>query len=126
MKKLNRERRPVICYFVCTEKSADGKESFRVFKSNHPKLWKSVSMHTTYRAAVEEAKRLRVLEKERRLEERRAKEARRVRDRSENEVMLARLRKVGVIRKRVPKLTAKDLRYLEWHEERRRLFEDVA
>ncbi|MDW9478750.1 hypothetical protein GOB57_08535 [Sinorhizobium meliloti] len=126
MVRLNTERRPVPCYYVCCVRNDRGQAAYRVFKSSHPKVWERVSMHTVYREAVEGAKRLRRLEKTRIGEERRDKDSARAAARAENELLLARLRRAGVVRKRVPKLTAKDLRYLEWLESRRELIEDAA
>lgn len=126
MVRLNKERRPVPCYYVCCARDARAKTIYKVFKSTHPKVWQQVSMHTAYGEAVESAKRLRGLEKERIAGERRARDVARSSEKAEAELMLARLRRAGVVRKKVPKLTAKDLRYLEWLESRRELIEDAA
>jgi hypothetical protein len=126
MVKLNKDRRPAVCYFVCSVRNASGAAVYRIFKSTHPLLWECISIQTPYKAAVEEAKRLRGLEKNRLTAARTEKRAEREAIRAENEVMLARLRRAHVVSKKVPKLTAKDIRYLEWLESRRELIEDVA
>jgi hypothetical protein len=126
MVRLNKERRPVPCYYVCSAKSARSKIVYKVFKSTPPKVWDQVSMHTAYNLAVESAKRLRGLEKARIANERKDRELARAAEKAYADIMLARLRRAGVVRKKVPKLTAKDLRYLEWLESRRELIEDAA
>lgn len=126
MVRLNKERRPVPCYNVCSAMNERGRASYRVFKSTHPKVWEQLSMHTVYKEAVEAAKRHRVLEKTRLAEEKRVRDADRAEAKAENDALLARLRRAGVVRKKVPKLTAKDLRYLEWLEAKRELIKDAA
>lgn len=126
MVRLNKERRPVPCYYVCCARSERGRASYRVFKSTHPKVWEQVSMHTVYKEAVEAAKHHRSLEKTRLAEEKRVRDADRAAAKAENDALLTRLRRAGVVRKMVPKLTAKDLRYLEWLEAKRELIKDAA
>jgi hypothetical protein len=126
MVRLNEARRPATCYYVCGARNAKGRATHRVFKSTHPKVWERLSIHTVYKAAVEDAKRLRGLEKERIAVEMEARKAERAAAKSEKDAILARLRMAGVVRKKVPKLTAKDLRYLEWLEARRELIKDAA
>lgn len=126
MVRLNKERRPVPCYYVCCVRNERRRASYRVFKSTHPKVWEQVSMHTVYKEAVEAAKHQRGLEKTRLEEEKRTREVGRATAKAEDDALLARLRRAGVVRKKVPKLTAKDLRYLEWLEARRELIKDAA
>lgn len=126
MVRLNEARRPAICYYVCVARNTKGRATYRVFKSTHPKVWERVSMHTAYKAAVEDGKRLRGLEKERIVAATDARKAERAAAKAEKDAILARLRMAGVVRKKVPKLTAKDLRYLEWLEARRELIKDAA
>lgn len=126
MVRLNKERRPVPCYYVCCARNERGRAAYRVFKSTHPKVWEQVSMHTVYRDAVDAAKQHRGLEKTRMAEEKRVRDAKRAEAKAENDAILARLRRAGVVRKKVPKLTAKDLRYLAWLEAKRELIKDAA
>ncbi len=126
MKSLNRRRKPVLCYFVCSSQKSSKFKKFRCFKSTHPKQWISVSTHTAYREAVEAAKRLREAERSRQDNLKAARKEKRHSDRLEKEAMLGRLRRVGVITKKVPKLTEKDRRYLEWIETRDAESEDAA
>lgn len=126
MKTLNERRRPVISYHVCNARTRKGTATYRVFKSTHPKVWECVSTHTSYRSAMDAAKLLRAAERNRLVEVRKQKADERAEKKREKDAMLARLRRVGVNTKTVPKLTAKDLRYLEWLESRNALFEDAA
>ncbi|MBY3433149.1 hypothetical protein HFN89_03000 [Rhizobium laguerreae] len=126
MVRLNEARRPAVCYYVCVARNAQGRATYRIFKTTHPKVWERASMHTVYKTAVEDAKRLRGLEKDRIGIETAARKAGRIAARTEKEATLARLRMAGVVRKKVPKLTAKDIRYLEWLEARRELIKDAA
>jgi hypothetical protein len=83
-------------------------------------------MHTVYKEAVASAKRHRGIEKAKFADEKNLRGAARATANAEKEDMLARLRRAGVVRKKVPKLTPKDLRYLEWLESRRDLIKDAA
>lgn len=126
MVRLNKERRPAPCYYVC---SASGKKNlavYRVFKSSHPKLWIQASMHTSFALAVAAARVLRNLQAQATKEQREAKRTERAARKAEDELILTRLRNAGVVRKKVPKLTAKDIRYLEWLENRKRLIKEAA
>jgi len=125
MIRLNRERRPAVLYHVCT--AAKGKAIvYRVFKSQTPKHWQTASSHTAYRDALSAARTLREAERARRAEARAAETADRARRKAEEGIMLERLRLAGVKAKRLPRLTEKDIRYLEWLEGRRRIMEEAA
>nr|WP_250808025.1 hypothetical protein [Neorhizobium tomejilense] len=126
MMELNSRRKPITCYHVCSAAGSKGKLTFKVFKSGHPKVWDRVSTHTAYKGAMEAARTLRREYKEKTAAARAIIVSDRAARRAENNAMLARLRKVGVTSKRVPKLTDKDLRYLAWIEAKRELFKDAA
>ena len=126
MKSLNERRRPVLCYYVCMARTPKGTATYRVFKSTHPKVWELVATHLAYRAAMDAAKVLRAAESGRLVSERRARAEERASRKAEKEAMLVRLRRAGVVTKTVPKLTAKDLRYLEWLEARPQIIKDAA
>lgn len=83
-------------------------------------------MHTVYRDAVDAAKRHRTIEMARLVDEKRIRDADRADIKAKNDALLARLRRAGVVRKKVPKLTAKDMRYLEWLEAKLELNKDAA
>lgn len=112
MKALNEQRRPVVSYILCHRLTKKGADTFRVFKSVQSDGWEKVSLHVSWKAAVE-AKATAALEFAGRREE-------------DDRIMLSRLRKAGVVARTVPKLTDKDRRYLDWMDARAELFEDAA
>jgi hypothetical protein len=131
MKELNARRKPVRLYHVCSIVVSGRKPTFRVFKSDHPKtvppkVWERISVHTEYRAAIGAVRLLRSEATERAARERQERRTRKEAAKAQDAAMMSRLRKVGVKSKRLPKLTEKDLRYLEWIEAKRQLFEDAA
>jgi hypothetical protein len=112
MKRINRERRPLECHHLCRDDGQGRKPLFRIFKELPGAGWKHVSTHATRTDAAEAKKRA----------EQRTKDL----ARSAEAALLRKLERVGVVRKKVPKLTAKDLRYLEWMDSRAELFKDAA
>ena len=112
MKRLNRERRPIVLYHACTSRAGRGLPACRVFRELPGGDWTLMSTHASLalaRAACRVAKE----------DARKAAVAR-------DEATLKKLRRVGVDRKKVPRLTAKDIRYLEWMESRAELIQDAA
>jgi hypothetical protein len=118
MKDLNSRRRPAIVYHVA-EKETTKKVAVRIFKKDLRKGWKTRSIQTSYAEAKEAARILReVLNSERLIKRAKVLEDRSIK-RQQNEVIMKRLAQVGVKGKRPPKLTDKDLRYLEWYESKK-------
>ena len=101
MKRLNKERRPVVIYYVFLERTNN-----RIKVSKTPSDNNSIiSKHLAYKEAVTRAK----------FE----------RKKHEN-IFLQRLEKVGVITNKIPKLTSKDLEYLKWFEKKNEIIQEAA
>lgn len=97
MKRLNRDRKPIKTYFVCTKLRKDTKTAVRVFMDPKDE-WKKESRHAQFIDAAAAARALR---------------------KTIDEKIMRQLCAVGIVRTRLPKLTRKDLMYLEWHERKR-------
>lgn len=103
MIRLNKERRPVEVYSVCSTESKNGRKVFRICKG-HPKQELDVlSIHSEYVLAREEIKKL-------------TKERDEL-EKAKREYCLAVMRRVGIESKRIPKWTPSDLKYIAWLEQ---------
>ena len=100
MIRLNKERKPVEIYSVCSTKSKKGREVFKLIKGQPEKEIHVISIHAEYKPAREEIKRL--------TEERNAVEE------AEKAHARAIMKRVGIHSKRIPKWTARDLEYIAW------------
>ena len=100
MIRLNKERKPVEIYSVCSSVSKKGREVFKLIKGQAAKEVNVVSIHSEYKPAREEIKRL--TEKRNSLEE------------AEKAAAHAIMKRVGINSKRIPKWTATDLQYIAW------------
>lgn len=100
MIRLNKERKPVEIYSVCSSVSKKGREVYKLMKGQAAKEINVVSIHSEYKAARAEMHRL--TEARNALEEAAKKEAHAI------------MKRVGINSKRIPKWTAKDLQYISW------------
>lgn len=111
MMRLNRERRPIPFYHLCSKPRPKGDFSYRVMKTVTGG-WTSMETHIDFAAAKE---RLRELSEERehlkavKLEEARAIMAR-----------------TGMLSRRIPRFTAADQRYVAWLKETGRFDKQAA
>ncbi|MNU43640.1 hypothetical protein D3C71_324300 [compost metagenome] len=111
MMRLNRERRPIAFYHVCSKPRPNGEFSYRVTKTV-AEGWASMETHVDYAAAK---KRLKELSEERqRLCEERLAEARYIMSRT------------GIVSRKIPKFTERDRRYVEWLKETGRFSKQAA
>jgi hypothetical protein len=111
MMRLNRERRPITFYHLCSKPRRNGDYSYRVAKTVSDG-WQSMETHVDYATAKT---RMRELTEEReRLRNERIEEARMV------------MKRTGIITKKIPKFTDADLRYIAWLKETGRLVEQAA
>jgi hypothetical protein len=111
MMRLNRERRPIPFYHVCSKPRANGEFSYRVAKTV-AEGWTSMESHVDYSAAK---KRLKELSEERqRLREERLAETKYIMSRT------------GIVSRGIPKFTDKDRRYVEWLKETGRFSKQAA
>ncbi len=111
MMRLNRERRPIAFYHVCSKPRSNGEFSYRIAKTVG-EGWTSMEAHVDYAAAK---KRLKELSEER--EQRRAErlaEARHIMSRT------------GIVSRNIPKFTEADRRYVEWLKETGRFSKQAA
>jgi hypothetical protein len=111
MMRLNRERRPITFYHVCSKPRANGEFSYRVAKTISDG-WSSMETHMEYAVAKT---RLRELSEERqRQRTERIAEARYIMERT------------GIIARNIPKFTETDRRYVAWLKETGRFSKHAA
>ena len=125
MKRLNKERRLAIIYYVYEGKNKKNIKTIKVSKVS-PKKKEIISKHLNYKEAILAAKFLRKKEKNIKIEKRDKILARRKKKQECEAILLKRLEKVGVFRKNVPNITPKDLQYLEWFEKKNKIIKEVA
>lgn len=100
MIRLNKERRPVSLYHVCSSQSPRGRTVYGVVKGEPAGRWTSLSAFPDYVTARKEMKALTA--------------ARDAAEAAEREKARAIMRRVGILSKRIPKFTKTDLRYIDW------------
>ena len=103
MIRLNKERRPVDTYSVCSKKSKKGRDIFKLFKGSPEVGYATLSIHVDYKPARAEIKKL--------------IEARNTEEEAKRSFSFAVMDRVGIQSKRIPKWTAADLKYIEWLKE---------
>lgn len=103
MIRLNKERRPISLYHVCSSKSGRGRTVYRVVKGEPEGRWKSIACFFDYASAKRELKELTRLRDEA--------------EAAERDRVKAIMARVGITTRRIPKFTDADLRYLEWLRE---------
>ena len=103
MIRLNKERKPVEVYSVCSSRSASGREIFKLVKGCVANGLKVISIHAEHALARAEIKRL--------------TQERDAREQAAKEYSLAIMQRVGIQSKRIPKWTSADMRYITWLEE---------
>jgi hypothetical protein len=111
MMRLNRERRPITFYHVCSKPRLNGEYSYRVAKTVADG-WSSIETHIDYAAAKKKLKEL-------------SEERQRVRDEriAEERSIMAR---TGIVSRKIPKFTDSDRRYIAWLKETGRFSKQAA
>jgi hypothetical protein len=111
MMRLNRERRPIPLYHLCSRPLSGGEFSYRIMKTL-TEGWVSTETHVDFKSAKARLKEL--TEARSRLRAEKAAEARAVMDRT------------GIVSRRIPKFTDADRRYVEWLKETGRFHRQAA
>mgnify|MGYP000857336267 CR=1 FL=1 len=111
MMRLNRERRPVPLYHLCSRPRARGDCSYRLMKTVADG-WTSLEIHVDFPTARARLKEL--------SEEREHRKAEKV---AEARAIMAR---TGLVSRKIPRFTSADLRYIAWLRETGRFGKQAA
>jgi hypothetical protein len=111
MMRLNRERRPIDFYHVCSKPRPKGEFSYRVAKTV-AEGWSSLEVHVDYAAAKNRLKEL--SEERQRIRAERLAEARYIMSRT------------GIVSRNIPKFTEADRKYVAWLKETGRFSKQAA
>jgi hypothetical protein len=125
MMRLNRERRVIDFYHLCSRTGAKGDPSYRIMKTV-AEGWSSMETHVDFKLAKAHLKglldeRARQRAERARIREEAARE-RRERDAEAREIMA----RTGIGTKRIPRFTENDLRYVAWLKETGRFVKQAA
>jgi hypothetical protein len=111
MMRLNRERRPIDFYHVCSKPRPKGEFSYRIAKTV-AEGWSSLEVHVDYAAAKNRLKEL--SEERQRIRAERLAEARYIMSRT------------GIVSRNIPKFTEADRKYVAWLKETGRFSKQAA
>lgn len=111
MMRLNRERRPIVTYHICSRVGAKKHSSYRVMKTVKDG-WQSIETYVDYQTARTRLKEL--------------AEQRRQAQSAEKAALREIMTRTGMTGRRLPKMTAADIRYIEWLKETGRFHKQAA
>ncbi|NTF17562.1 hypothetical protein G6L37_04065 [Agrobacterium rubi] len=111
MMRLNRERRPIPLYHLCSKPRASGESSYRVMKTVVDG-WTSIEIHMTFAPARERLKELSEARERRKADK--IAEARKI------------MARTGISSRKIPKFTTADQQYVAWLKETGRFDEQAA
>jgi len=103
MIRLNKERRPINSFVVCTRMSPKGRAAYRIVKGEPGTGWSEVERFYDFASARDAMKAL--------------VKARNEAEAAERERSFEIMRRVGILSKRIPKFTDADMRYVGWLRE---------
>lgn len=107
MIRLNKERRPIETYSVCSKQSKKGRIIYKLYKGRPDGDLTLITIHSEYKKARDEIKKL--------------TEARNAEEEAKKQFSFAVMDRVGIQSKRIPKWTAADLQYISWLKETGRI-----
>lgn len=100
MIRLNKERRPISAYSVCSAQSPRGRTVYRIVRGEPEGRWKALDQFFDFAAAKNAVKSLTKVRNEA--------------EAAEKEKAYRIMRRVGIQSRRIPKFTETDRRYLAW------------